>query len=64
MGARAPFSGFTLPQTGREGRRQLSSQAVIPRTELYNLDGSTLADFPVVMSSMSGLAIYQSSRRS
>jgi len=24
---------FTLPQTGREGRRQLSSQAVIPRTE-------------------------------
>jgi len=32
MGARAPFSSFTL-QTGREESRQLSSQAVIPRTE-------------------------------
>src|SRR5438876_10070947 len=27
------------------GRRQLSEQAVIPRTEPYNLDRSTLADF-------------------
>src|SRR2546421_7705045 len=45
LGARAPFSSFTLPQTGqRGGRRQLSEQAVISRTEPYNLDRSTLAE--------------------
>jgi hypothetical protein len=44
MGARAPFSSFTLPQTASEERRQLSEQAVISRTEPYNLDWSTLAD--------------------
>src|SRR5437899_7119251 len=30
-------------------RRQLSEQAVIPRTEPYNLDRSTLADFPLLI---------------
>jgi len=46
MGARAPFYSFTFLKLASEERRQLSEQAVIPRTEHYNLDRSTLADFP------------------
>jgi hypothetical protein len=48
MGARAPNS-FTFLKLASEERRQLSEQAVIPRTEHYNLDRSTLADFPLLI---------------
>jgi len=45
MGARAPFSSFTLPQTASEEKRQLSEQAVIPERNPTTLDRSTPADF-------------------
>ena len=51
MGARAPFSTAAshFLNLASEERRQLSKQAVIPRTEPYNSDGSTLADFPLLI---------------
>jgi hypothetical protein len=46
MGARAPFNSFTFLKLASEETRQLSEQAVIPRTEHYNLP-STLAELSV-----------------